>query len=285
MIRILADSTADFTTGEARELGLTVVPLYVYFGEDQYRDGVDLPMDLFFEMLSKAKKLPTTSQPNPQDFIPAFTAAKENGDDLICILLSSGVSGTVQSAKIAKDEVGYDGIHIVDSLAATLAAKLLILRAYQRINEGYTVPQILADLDEGISTMRLLAVVDELKYFKMGGRLSSASALAGELLGIKPILTLEDGKLMPCGKARGLARAYDEIFEKINLVGGINEDWPVMLGYTGDISVLTDFEKACEGKLQNQPMKMHIGTCISTHAGPGARGIAFFANNANVSLL
>ena len=140
MIRILTDSTADFPASEAAALGLRVVPLQVNFGDEHYRDGIDLTPEAFFEMLEQASKLPTTSQPSPELFLNEFEDAKAAGDEVICVLLAGFLSGTVQSAQIAKAEAEYDGIYIVDSKTATLAEQLLVRRAIQRVQQGFTAP-------------------------------------------------------------------------------------------------------------------------------------------------
>lgn len=129
MIKILTDSTADFSLAEAAALGLAVVPLGVHFGSEHYLDGVDLPLPTFYNMLERAAKLPTTSQPGPAQFLEHFEAAKQSGDTLVCVLLSSALSGTCQSAEIAKAECEYDNIYIVDSGSATLGLNLLVRRA------------------------------------------------------------------------------------------------------------------------------------------------------------
>ena len=136
MIRILTDSTADFSMADAAALGVAVVPLTVSFGDAHYQDGIDLPLERFYDMLAAADKLPTTSQPSPELFLSHFLAAKAAGDTVICVLLSAALSGTCQSAEIAKEEAEYDNIHIVDSRSATLGLQLLVRRAVQRAAEG-----------------------------------------------------------------------------------------------------------------------------------------------------
>ncbi|MEG2931678.1 MAG: DegV family protein, partial [Ruthenibacterium sp.] len=242
MIRILTDSTADILPQQAARLGVLVVPLQVNFGDEHFRDGIELIPETFYEKLEHAEKLPTTSQPSPELFKTHFEAAKRDGDTLICILLSSALSGTCQSAQIAKDETDYDEIYIVDSKTATLAVGLLVQRALQRIGEGYCAGEIVADLEVAREHLHLLAVVDDLTYLRKGGRLSGAAAFAGGLLGIKPVVALNygerkpeghSGKLGLAGKARGMPGAYVAIFKMIAAGGGIDETWPVAVGYTG----------------------------------------------------
>ena len=177
MIRILTDSTADFSMADAAALGVAVVPLTVSFGDAHYQDGIDLPLERFYDMLAAADKLPTTSQPSPELFLSHFLAAKAAGDTVICVLLSAALSGTCQSAEIAKEEAEYDNIYIVDSRSATLGLQLLVRRAVQRVAEGFSAMDIVADLETARTHLRLYAVVDTLKYLHKGGRLSGAVAI------------------------------------------------------------------------------------------------------------
>ena len=279
MIRILTDSTADFPASEAAALGLRVVPLQVNFGDEHYRDGIDLTPEAFFEMLEQASKLPTTSQPSPELFLNEFEDAKAAGDEVICVLLAGFLSGTVQSAQIAKAEAEYDGIYIVDSKTATLAEQLLVRRAIQRVQQGFTAPEIVADLEQARENLHLFALVDTLKYLPKGGRLPTAAAIAGGLLGIKPVIGLQNEKLGMADKARGLPGAYVAIFKQIDKVGGIDEEWPICVGYTGKKQGVEPFMRYVTNNLHLQkPLLFPIGPVIGTHSGPGACGIAFFAH-------
>lgn len=279
MIRILTDSTADFPAEEAAALGLRIVPLQVNFGDEHYRDGIDLTPDEFFEKLENASKLPTTSQPSPELFLNEFEDAKAAGNEVVCVLLAGFLSGTLQSAQIAKAEVEYDGIYIVDSKTATLAEQLLVRRAIQRVQEGFTAPEIVADLEQARENLHLFALVDTLKYLHKGGRLPTAAAIAGGLLGIKPVIGVQNEKLGMVDKARGLPGAYVAIFKQIDKVGGIDEAWPVCVGYTGKKQGVEPFMRYVTNNLHLQkPLLFSIGPVIGTHAGPGACGIAFFAN-------
>ena len=280
MIRILTDSTADFSMADAAALGVAVVPLTVSFGDAHYQDGIDLPLERFYDMLAAADKLPTTSQPSPELFLSHFLAAKAAGDTVICVLLSAALSGTCQSAEIAKEEAEYDNIYIVDSRSATLGLQLLVRRAVQRVAEGFSAMDIVADLETARTHLRVYAVVDTLKYLHKGGRLSGAVAIAGGLLGIKPVLSLDArGKLGMVDKARGMPGAYVAIFKGIDRCGGIDEAWPVVVGYSGSPKGVGPFACYVTQNLHLQkPMVQAIGTVIGTHAGPGACGIAFFAN-------
>ncbi|NCC07864.1 MAG: DegV family protein [Clostridia bacterium] len=277
MIRILTDSTCDISPEEAKQLGVSVVPLCVNFADKHYLDGVDITPEQFYEMLAEADKLPTTSQPSPEIFMSHFEAAKAAGDEVVCVLLSSALSGTYQSAEIAKDEVGYDKIHLIDSRAVTIALGLLVRRAVKDLNEGATAQEIVADIEHACEHVHAYAVVDTLKYLHKGGRLSTTAAIAGGLLGIKPVVGLVDGKVAMVGKARGVPGAYLKIFKLIDEVGGVDKKYPVITGYTGDAHGIEPFTRFIMQNLHMpKPHTDSIGAVIATHLGHGAKGIAFF---------
>lgn len=279
-IRIITDSTADFSPEEATAAAIVIVPLNVNFGPDEvYRDGIDLDAQAFYARLEAAEQLPTTSQPSPDAFLTLFEEAKAAGDDVVAVLLSGELSGTVQSAELARGLSGWeDHIFIVDSLSATLGLKLLVQRAVALRQGGYPAPQIAARLNEEKRRLRLYAVVDTLKYLQKGGRLPKAVAIAGSLLGIKPVITITDGKVGVAGKARGLPGAYVAIFKLMTeQEGGIAANTPCIIGYTGHRRTIEPFYRYVTEQMHlAAPQISPIGTVIGTHAGPGACGIAYF---------
>lgn len=280
-VRILTDSTADFSAREAKALELTVIPLNVNFGPDEiYRDGVDLSPQQFYRKLGEASTLPTTSQPSPELFAAAFAQARAAGDQVVAVLLSGALSGTMQSARLGAQLAGYeDGVFLIDSRTVTLGEKLLVEQAVRMRDCGMQAEEIAQELNRLRDQVRIYAVVDTLKYLHKGGRLSGAAAVAGSLMGIKPVITVQGGKVGLAGKARGLAGAYVTIFKLISAgSGGLDTRYPFMLGYTGQRQAIEPFYRYVTEKmhLPEPPVSM-IGSVIGTHAGPGACGIAFFA--------
>lgn len=281
MIRILTDSTSDLLPQQAAQLNVELVPLQVTFEDGQtYRDGIDLPLDEFYQRLSACNKLPSTSQPSPDSFMQHFEAAKESGDELIAILLSSHISGTYQSAQIAAAAVDYEKIYLIDGMSATLGNQLLVRLAVKLRAEGKSCTEIVSILESEKHKVRLLAVVDDLKYFRKGGRLSGAEAFAGSLLGIKPVVALRHGTVGLAGKARGMPGAYVAMFKMIETSGGIDTDKEYLVGYTAHRKAAEPIVRYLTSNLHLEvPDVFHIGTVIGTHAGPGAAGIAFFAKD------
>ena len=170
-IRIITDSAADFTSQELAANGITCVPMQITFGEDTYVDGIDLTPDVFWQRLISGEN-PKTSQPSPDAFLSVFEEAKAAGDAVICVLLSSALSGTLQSAVIAKGMADYEPIHIVDSLTAAIAEKVLVLHACRLRDESrLSAGEIAAGLEEFRSRVKLYACLDTLSYLARGGRI------------------------------------------------------------------------------------------------------------------
>ena len=279
MVRILTDSAADLPEELARQLNVEVLPLGVTFEDGMaYRDRVDLQPE---EKLAACEKLPKTSQPNLGDVLTAFESARDAGDEMVAIFISSQLSGTYQSACMAADTVEYPGIHVVDSLNAAMGQHLLVRLAVRLRDEGFSATQIAARLDREKHRVCQLAIVDSLKYLHKGGRLSGAVAVAGGLLGIKPVICLEDGKVKLAGQARGLPGAYVAMFKLIDEKGGIDPKMDYVVGYTAQKKRFEPVQQYLTGNLGlNDSTVCHVGPAVGTHIGPGAAGVCFFANKA-----
>ena len=280
-VRIITDSASDITQAEAKELGIHVLPLKTIFGETEYLDGITITHREFYEKLIETDVTPTTSQLSPFDFEEAFRAALEAGDEVVCITLSSKLSGCYQSAAIAAAE--FPGrVTLVDSLSVAIGERILVQLALRERDEGKSAAEIGALLEAEKTNIRLIALVDTLEYLKRGGRLSSAAAFAGTLLGIKPVIALVEGEVAILGKARGSKNGSNMLMKLVEQ-HGIDFDRPLALAYSGlDDSLLrkyiADSASLYEGKTDSLPVHT-IGSTIGTHAGPGAIALAFFGKN------
>lgn len=200
------------------------------------------------------------------------------GDTTIAILISGELSGTLQSARIAAQTVEYEDIHFIDSRNATLGLRLLVELALKLRDEGHSAPHIVEELEKAKQRIRLLAIVDDLKYFRKGGRLPAAAAFAGAVLGIKPVVSVVAGKVVLAGKARGLPGAYVALFKLMDEQGGLDSSMPYVLGYTARRKGAEPLHRYLTSNLKLPACPLyHIGVAVGTHAGPGACGIAFFA--------
>ena len=286
MIRILTDSASDILPAEAEQLGVTVIPLNVTLEDGTVlRDGVDMTPSAYYEILAGCRKLPTTSQPSPELFENFFLEAAAAGDEVIGIFLSHALSGTYQCAKLAADMANVDNVLFVDSGHVCLSEALLVRLAVQLRDSGKTAGQIAAILEHAKEHLHLVAAIDDLKYLRKGGRLPAAVAVAGGMLGIKPLITIQDGKVAMAGKARGLPGAYVALFKKVEEMGGISPAFPALADYTVSPREVTPIQTYLRDNLQQEDLLVRqIGCVIGTHAGPGAFGIAFFDKTLTLDL-
>ena len=278
-IRIICDSGSDLSNERAEKWGVTVLPIKIVFGEEEYLDGVTMTHESFYKKLTQTSELPTTSQIAPYEYEKAFKEAIEAGDEVICITLSSKLSGCYQSAHIASEEY-KDHVWIVDSENVCIGEQILIERAVTLREEGKTAAEIKTILDQEKKNIRLIALLDTLEYLKKGGRISGAAAFAGTLLSIKPVVGVENGQVTMLGKARGSKNAHNLLLSLIEKEGGIYFEKPCSLAYSGlsDASLqkyIADSTSIYEGKIEHLPIST-IGSTIGTHVGPGAIAAAFF---------
>ena len=281
MIKILVDSASDLEQQDASELGVTVLPLQIRFGSEEYLDGVSLTHREFFEKLIETDELPQTSQINEYRFDEVFASLTADGSEVIAITLSSKLSGTHASAvKAAKKYAGK--VIVVDSLNACIGERILLEYAVRLVGEGkLTAAQIAAELDEKKGKIQLLAVLDTLKYLRKGGRISSVTAIAGEMLSIKPVIAVVRGEVKLVGKAMGSKKGNNLLTQLVRDCGGIDFTMPYVLGYSGLSDAflqkyIHDSELLWKGYTDHVPYHM-IGSTIGTHVGPGAIAVAFFA--------
>ena len=276
--RIIVDSTADLVS-ECKSR-VSIVPLTVHFGQEEYIDGITIDHKTFYEKLVESDVLPTTSQAAPDAFMKEFDKVKEAGDSAVVITLSSKFSGTYQSAMIAAAE--YENIYVVDSGSAAMGSGILTELALDLAEEGVDAFEIARRLEEEKKKIVIVALVDTLEYLKKGGRVSKTVAFAGTVLNIKPVISVVDGEIAVLGKARGSKMGNNLLVQEIEKAGGVDFSKPVLLGYSGlsDALLLKYIEdsKHIWEKGLHQVRYTTIGSVIGTHAGPGAVAVGFFKN-------
>lgn len=280
-VQIVIDSACDLPKSTADNLGLSYVPMRTIFDNTEYLDGITMTGEQFYEKLIETDAAPKTSQVPPADFEAAFEKIVSAGDTALCITVSSGLSGTYQSAMIAAEGYG-DKVIVVDSQNVTIGEQILVLRAVRLRDEGWSAWEIAEILNHEKKRIRLIALLDTLEYLKKGGRISSAVAFAGALLSIKPVIAIVDGKIEMLGKARGSKNGSNKLMELVKSSRGIDFERPFTLAYSGLSDHLlrkyiSDSHELYEGKTDHLPV-CRIGSTIGTHAGPGAIGVAFFEN-------
>ena len=274
--KIIVDSTADLMP-ECKNR-VSIVPLTLRFGDEEYIDGVTIDHKTFYEKLVKSDVLPTTSQATPEAFIKEFEKVKADGDSAVVITVSSKLSGTYQSAVIAAQD--YENIYIVDSGTVAVGSAILTEMALKYLEEGFDAKTIAQKLDEDKKKIVIVALVDTLEYLKRGGRISKTVAFAGTVLNIKPVLSVVDGEINMLGKARGSKMGNNLLVKEIEKAGGADFSKPVLLGYSGLsdellLKYIQDSRHIWEKEIETVRYT-NLGSVIGTHAGPGAIVAAFF---------
>lgn len=275
-IKFIIDAGSDLTQDQAQAMGVTLIPMTIRFGGEEFRSGVDITNEEFYYKLTAAKELPTTSQPTPYDFEQVYQQVKESGDEAIVLCVSSSLSGTYQSATIAAAEYA-DCIHVIDTKAVSIAQKILLDYAISLKKHGATVKEIVAELERKKENVCAYGAVDTLEYLIKGGRLSKAAGAVGSVLGIRPVLCLANGGLAVAGKARGAKAAITMTHDLVSKVG-VDDSMPVGVGYTGnDPSVVTPFLEASNSIWTECDVPVYnVGSTVGTHTGPGLFIVAFF---------
>jgi DegV family protein with EDD domain len=272
MIKLLIDSSSDYPIQEAQQNNIEIVPISVSL------DGNEIDIndyDSFYNTLTTSSSFPKTAQPSPQIFIDIFEKAKANNDELIYIALSSELSGTYQSANIAKQMVEYDKIYIIDSLNATLTIKIMIDYANELIKQNKTSLEIVEAVENMKNKVVCLAVLDTLEYLQRGGRLSKTAATVGELVNLKPVITLnKEGKVEVVNKSIGKIKAMNYILKHLDKKP-IDESFPAYTIYSYGEENCEKFETKLEKNNINTQSRIQIGPVIGTHIGENAFGIIY----------
>ncbi|MFC1964584.1 DegV family protein [Chloroflexota bacterium] len=269
MVKIVTDSLSDLTDDVAQKMGVTVVPLYVRFGEKVYRDRVEITTDEFYHRLVNDSTFPTTTQPSPGDFIDVYNKLAKETDEILVVVVSSKLSGTYQSALQAKDVLESKcRIEVVDSQTVAMGLGLIVIAAAKAAQSGAKLDELADLVRKAIPRSHLIAYFDTLKYLAKGGRIGKAQGLLGSLLSVKPILTVSDGEMSPLTRVRSRTAGMDYL---CNFVAGfLNiEELAVEHATTPD-----DADKLVERLSSEFPKKRiyqsTISPVVGTYAGPNA---------------
>lgn len=286
----MVDSACDIARDKVVAAGAAFLPLHVRMGDHEHLDGVDLTHEEFYNRLTQGKEQPTTSQISPGFFEEAFRRSLAKDEEVVCLTVSSGLSGTCASALMARDELPplqRRRVHVVDSENVSIGEQVLARLALRLIERGIDAADLAAELDVRKQDIRVFALLDTLEYLRRGGRISAVSAVAGTLLNVKPIVAVQAGAIVAVGKARGAKAGRAQLAHLVEGEGGIDLAMPHVAAYSGiDDSAMRDFlcgsaglfgvDPADEAGLASIPTS-GIGATIGTHVGPGAIGVAFFA--------
>jgi len=267
-VKIVTDSTADLPPQLAQQLGITVVPVYVRFGEKVYRDGVDVSQDEFYQKLLESPVHPTTSQPSPSDFANVYSKLSTETDEIVSIQVTSKLSGTYNSALQGR-ELARAGcrIEVIDSLSVTMGLGLIAMAAARLAEAGEGLQMVMEEIRQAIPNIRLLGVFDTLKYLLRGGRIGRAKALLGSMLNVKPLITMRDGELFPTGQVRTRSKGIERLFDLVKNTLNIQE-LAIVHSTTPDEA---DSLRERIGSIFDKK-RIHIarlGPALGVHSGPG----------------
>jgi len=275
-LAIITDSTCDLSQEELDSLGVSRVPLYVHFQGKIFRDWLEISPQDIIKGVAAGAELPTTSQPSPQDFELAYQRAVQGGaDTILCITISAELSGTFQSASIAKEKAGVP-VTVFDSRGANLGAGEMIRKAAAMRDEGAALDTIIQALEGIRDSNFVLFTVDTFEYLQKGGRIGRATALVGSLLNIKPILTLEDGLIAPVGRARGNKRALREVVSRLQAYRTSHQgELIINFLHIQDPNAAERLKAAIDaaGISYRGGKVSEIGAVVAAHVGPGTYGL------------
>ena len=280
-VKIVTDSTADLPPQVAQELGITVVPIYVYFGDESYRDGLDIGHDEFYQKLVECPVHPTTSQPPPSDFVDVYRKLARETDEIVCIHVTSKLSGTYASALQGR-ELAATGrcIEVVDSLSTSMGLGLIVTAAARLAAAGENLQKVMAEIGQAIPNMHLLGVFDTLKYLLLGGRIGKARALLGNMLNVKPLITMRDGELFPAGQTRTRTKGVERLFHFAKNALNIQELAIIHSTTPEEAGSLRERIGSIFDKKRIQLAR--LGPALGVHGGPGTLIVALREKVGNV---
>jgi DegV family protein with EDD domain len=274
---IVLDSTADYPDAQQHHPNWRVVPLYVNFGTDSYKDGVELSAHDFYERLRTSSETPTTSQPTPGDFRAAYDELGSY-ERIFSIHLASNLSGTFQSAVSAADE----RVRVIDSETASAAIAMLALAVQRRLDRGTTDEEIDALVERYLSAHGLLFTVDTLEYLARGGRIGKARAFAGQLMNVKPILSIREGEVIPLKRVRGNRKAFQEFVDALDSQTRDEPGLRIGIAHADAPERMEELEKMVRDRRPQATIELEasLGAVIGAHAGPGTVGFFWFSDDA-----
>ena len=273
-IKIVTDSTSDLDSSIAEDLGITIVPLNVHFGEAVFKDGIDLDTDQFFDKLINGNVFPSTSQPSLGEFVDVYKEISQPGDVIISVHVSSKLSGTINSAQQAANTLsGTVDVRIVDTQQVSMTVGLSAVGAAQAAREGKSVEECIAVAESVARRSNFFALFDTLEYLEKGGRIGKARSLIGGLLKIRPILRVEDGEIGQFSKARSRNMGMLKLEEAVRELGKLDD---IAIVYSTDGSDAEELAATVKDLLPSDksPYLTRVGPVIGTHAGPNLVAIA-----------
>jgi DegV family protein with EDD domain len=273
VIHLVTDSTSDISPSDAQALGVHIVPLVVRFGEEQFRDGIDIDPDQFYAKLQQSDVHPTTSQPSPDAFATLYKTLLASPDDQVVGLhISSKLSGTLQSATLAAKDFDPARVHLVDTESVSGGLQLLVRAALDDIRAGDTAAAVAAKATRRRSNVTILVLLDTLTYLHRGGRIGRAQAFLGSLLNVKPLIAIRDGEVVPVARPRSWSKGVEMIVEGVRgcaPLRGLAEF------HAATTESMVDLKTRLSGVVSDvSPILGRIGPVVGAYSGPGGLGVA-----------
>jgi DegV family protein with EDD domain len=277
MVRLITDSAADFEPHELEQLKIHCIPLTVMFGESEYQENINLTKNQFYELLLSSGNLPKTAQSSPQILMDLFEDAVASGNEAIYITLSSALSGTYQSALMAKNLTDSDMVHVVDARNATGGQRLILEYAAKLRDEGKSAAEIIAGIEQIRSRIVLYACIDTLEYLYKGGRISHTTYKLGTLANIKPIISIDrNGRVAIPAKAMGMRKGMDYLCKRVSEIPS-DPHFPLYVMYTNNRGVAQTLAArlSAAGYPIAEDRIIQVGAAIGSHIGPDACGLVY----------
>ncbi len=270
-VKIVTDSTADLPTDVVKALGITVVPLTVRFGQESFLDGVELSSEAFFQRLAASKALPTTSQPSPGVFLETYRKLLDAGHQVVSVHISEKLSGTLNSARQAKDQLPGSAIETLDSQQATLGLGLVVMAAAKAVQQGASLVEAVAVAREAVGQVQVFGILETLEYLQKGGRIGKVRALVGSLLKVRPMITVREGVPHSLGLARSRNQAMQYLLTVARERAPLKQAAVVYSTTPQEAEQLAD---QVQQYVQNGKVLMaRFGPVLGTYVGPGAWGL------------
>ena len=278
-IKIVTDSTSDLDKDTAKNLSVEIVPLNVHFGDEVYKDGIEINSDDFFDKLINGTVFPKTSQPSVGEFIDVYEKLGNDGSDIISIHISDQLSGTINSARqAAKHLEGKIKVHIIDSKQISISLGLITISAATAVKEGKTLNEVLDLIESLIARSHVFTALDTLEYLEKGGRIGKAKSLVGKILNFKPIIGSADGIIDAFGRGRSNTACMIKLEELVKSTGEIES---IGIVYSTDKSLADKFSEQITQnlKLEKPPKSYQIGPVIGVYGGPNVIGVGIISKN------
>ena len=278
-IKIVTDSTSDLDKDTAKNLSVEIVPLNVHFGDEVYKDGIEINSDDFFDKLINGTAFPKTSQPSVGEFIDVYEKLGNDGSDIISIHISDQLSGTINSARqAAKHLEGKIKVHIIDSKQISISLGLITISAATAVKEGKTLNEVLDLTESLIARSHVFTALDTLEYLEKGGRIGKAKSLVGKILNFKPIIGSADGIIDAFGRGRSNTACMIKLEELVKSTGEIES---IGIVYSTDKSLADKFSEQITQnlKLEKPPKSYQIGPVIGVYGGPNVIGVGIISKN------